>query len=414
MRNPIINKAHKIITWQDKENTGAIGWIVIHNVVNGVAGGGLFMHESACLQEVKDLAYTMSLKNSLQHSIFGGGKGGIKFDPAHPAAISVLKRFLYDNSEIIKNEWCTGGDLNTTTKDITVHLKEVADIKSPFICLANMVEKTEGIKVDIDKFNQCLYFPENDFFTVEQTITGYSLFKTIETGVKVKNTKPKLIIQGLGKVARAFCYWAQSAYDIVGICERDWYIYNPEGIDIDPLLSLDLDTYLLASPQALHFTKRKLGESSEEFLLQFLSQVQGDIFCPCATRYTITEKVLKALISNTLANSSLSSPFIISGANDVFREKNLITEAFKNNVTVLPEWLSNSGSAILFMEALKYQDPLTQWNDFIKQQVADRIVNFLTMANNLTSLHKLNIYDACCYLAYSLVEADEQKLNKVA
>ncbi len=415
MYNPVINKPQKIIIWQDKQNTGAIGWIVIHNLVNGVAGGGLFMHHSASLQDVKDLAYTMSLKNSLQSSIFGGGKGGIKFDPFHPEASSVLKRFLQDNSEIIKNEWCTGGDLNTTTKDISTHLEEVTDLKSPFICLANMLEKNEGIKIDLEKFHQRLFFPENELFTIEQVITGYSLFKILETEIKKTNPKPKIIIQGFGKVAKAFCYWIQSTYEIVGICERDWFIYNPQGIHIAPLLSLEIfDTHAFKSNRNFSFTERKPEETSEDFLLKFLNHTQGDIFCPCAVRYSITKKILNALISHTFVHSSLNSPLIISGANNVFEEKQLITKAFKNNITVFPEWLTNSGSALLFLEALKYQSPLIEWKDFIKRRISNRIISFLAAAKNLSHLHKLNIYEACCYLSQRFLDEDKQKINKVA
>ena len=132
MHGQLVNKPYNIITWQDKKYTGATGWIVIHNTVYGIAGGGLFMHKSASLQELPDLAYSMSLKNSLQCPLFGGGKGGIKFDPHHPKAKAVLKRFLHDNREIIASEWCTGGDLNTTTQEITELLAEDSYLKSPF------------------------------------------------------------------------------------------------------------------------------------------------------------------------------------------------------------------------------------------------------------------------------------------
>lgn len=415
MYNPIINKAYKTITWQDRGNTEAIGWIVIQNIVNGVAGGGLFMHESASLQEVEDLAHTMSLKNSLQSPMFGGGKGGIKFDPKHPEAPSVLKRFLYDNREIIQNEWCTGGDLNTTTKEISDHLVTSANIKSPFVCLADMLKKNKGIEIQLDKLHERLFLPENDLFTIDQMVTGYSLFKILEIETKTTKIRPKILIQGFGKVARAFCYWAQSTCDIVGICERDWYIYNSQGLYIDPLLYLKIDDiHLLNSNQNFQFVGRDLEISSEDFLMTFLKQVQGDIFCPCAVRYSITRQVLNTLIFDTLSHSSLNNPIIISGANNVFDSKELVIEAFKNNLTVFPEWLTNSGSALLFMEALKYQHPLSQWSDFIKQKISERIGHFLITAKNLSHLHKLNIYDACCYLAHLSLGEENQRLNRVA
>lgn len=114
---------YKVVTWNDKENTGATGWIVICNLANNIAGGGLFMDPSASLEETIDLAHTMKLKNALQQPVFGGGKGAIKFDPYHAEATGVLQQFLNDNIELISKEWCTGGDINTTTSKITACLK---------------------------------------------------------------------------------------------------------------------------------------------------------------------------------------------------------------------------------------------------------------------------------------------------
>jgi glutamate dehydrogenase (NAD(P)+) len=409
----LTSNPYEIITWQDRENTGAVGWIVIHNLINGVAGGGLFMHESASLQEVKDLAYTMSLKNSLQNPLFGGGKGGIRFDAKHAQAKSVLKRFLQDHIELIKSRWCTGGDINTTTQEITQCLNEVSDLESPFSCLADSLQENLAIQVDIARFHNNLYLSENRFFTVEQAITGYSIFKTIKTAITLKATKPKIVVQGFGKVGKAFCYYARQHYVIVGICESDWFIYEPDGIDIERLLSLDLSNNPLAL-QNLSLTRRCEFESAEDFLVRFLQQARADIFCPCALRYCITQKVLDILVSHTFVNLALECPFIIAGANDVFSEKELITLAFAHHITVLPEWLSNSGSAILFMEALKYQSTSHDWSTFIKQQVARRISYFITQASRIAHAHKLNIYEACCYLAQSIVQNNHHQLDKVA
>ena len=396
MQGPVFDQPYKIISWQDKINTGAIGWIVIHNIVNGVTGGGLFMDESASLQEVTDLAYTMSLKNSLQQPIMGGGKGGIRFDPCHPGAKAVLRRFLHDNLEIITTHWCTGGDLNTTTQAITELLAEVSPLKSPFSCLATMLQTSFDFNVSHEEFDRRLHAVENKFFTVEQAVTGYSIVKTIEA--TVNSHKSKIIVQGFGKVGRAFCYYAHQHYPIVGICERDWFIYDPDGLDIKELL-LTEQTAGSTDWQRFKPIYRSQWVSSEDFLLRFLAQAKADIFCPCATRYSITQKVLATLISVTFASSVANTAFIIAGANNVFSEKTLITQATMNHITVIPEWISNSGSAILFMEALKHQGCIDGWQTFIKEEIAHRIHIFINQARNIAHRQKLTVYQACIYLA---------------
>lgn len=413
MHRQTVNRPYKVISWQDPKDTGAMGWIVIHNLVNGVAGGGLCMHESVSLQEIKDLAYTMSLKNSLQAPLFGGAKGGIRFDASHPDASSVLKRFLQAHLDIIKTEWCTGGDINTTTQAITQHLTEISDIESPFICLAAMLQKQLAINFDSKKFHANLYAVENKFFTLEQAITGYSIFKTIETTLNPKTFKPKIIVQGFGKVGKGFCYYAQHHFEIVGICEKDWFIFDPLGIDIQGLLSLDSMPHPL-DLKAWNPTKRYGSETNEDFLIRFLQQVRADIFCPCAMRYCITEKVLHVLSGQTFVNTSLASPYIIAGANNIFSQEDLITQAFAHNITVLPEWLSNAGSAILFMEALKFRATGYPWRSFIKQQVEHKIINFINQSNSIAQAYHLNIYEACCYLAQSIVSNSHKRLARTA
>jgi len=48
--------------WKDSEPTGAIGWVVIHKVINGVGGGGIFMKADATEAETLAIARNMSKK----------------------------------------------------------------------------------------------------------------------------------------------------------------------------------------------------------------------------------------------------------------------------------------------------------------------------------------------------------------
>lgn len=57
------------------------GYRVQHNNTLGPYKGGLRFHQGVYLDECKALAAWMTLKCSLQHLPFGGGKGGIKFNP---------------------------------------------------------------------------------------------------------------------------------------------------------------------------------------------------------------------------------------------------------------------------------------------------------------------------------------------
>ena len=67
------------------------GYRIQHNNLLGPYKGGMRYHESVTLDDVKALAAMMTWKCALMHLPFGGGKGGIKFDP-HAVSRDELQR----------------------------------------------------------------------------------------------------------------------------------------------------------------------------------------------------------------------------------------------------------------------------------------------------------------------------------
>ena len=57
------------------------GYRVQHNNILGPYKGGMRYHHEANLDEMKALASWMTYKSALHEIPFGGGKGGVKFDP---------------------------------------------------------------------------------------------------------------------------------------------------------------------------------------------------------------------------------------------------------------------------------------------------------------------------------------------
>src|SRR6476620_8501690 len=57
------------------------GYRVQHNNILGPYKGGMRYHHEANLDEMKALAWWMTYKSALHEIPFGGGKGGVKFDP---------------------------------------------------------------------------------------------------------------------------------------------------------------------------------------------------------------------------------------------------------------------------------------------------------------------------------------------
>ncbi len=57
------------------------GYRIQHNNILGPYKGGIRYHEDVSLDELKGLAAAMTWKSALHDIPFGGGKGGIKFNP---------------------------------------------------------------------------------------------------------------------------------------------------------------------------------------------------------------------------------------------------------------------------------------------------------------------------------------------
>ena len=67
--------------WHDQAS-GARGWFVIDRLVGGMCSGGIRMRPGVTVDEVTQLARTMSHKMAILDIPYGGAKSGIDWDPA--------------------------------------------------------------------------------------------------------------------------------------------------------------------------------------------------------------------------------------------------------------------------------------------------------------------------------------------
>ena len=84
------------------------GYRVQHNNILGPFKGGIRYHEEANLDEMKALAAWMTYKCALHDIPFGGGKGGIKFNPRQHSKTElerITRRFTHDLGANIGPEW---------------------------------------------------------------------------------------------------------------------------------------------------------------------------------------------------------------------------------------------------------------------------------------------------------------------
>jgi glutamate dehydrogenase (NAD(P)+) len=344
----------KVVEWSD-DRTPAVGWIVVDRLVNGVCGGGLFMHSGATVTEVADLAATMSLKNTLVSPRFGGGKGGIRFDAKSPEAEGVLRRFMLDNRALIANQWSTGADLYTSNELIEKIAREDLGLPSAFAAIGAMIGRVRRIPSQADQIGHRMATRWDGYFSLEECATGYSVAHAVEV---VASTRPRVAIQGFGHVGSSAAYFLHTLdiADVVGICEKDGFIIRQTGLDIGRLIrrikgasngpSPDLHKVFVEDGRGEYaWHPRKPHQSDEDLFVDFVREARPTILSPCAARYAVTETVLDTILES-------GTRHIVSGANNVFASPAIADSAEREGLTILPEWVSNSGNAILFAELL--------------------------------------------------------------
>ncbi|KAG5930330.1 hypothetical protein E4U42_002071 [Claviceps africana] len=364
--------------WTDKLSP-AEGWIVIDSPVPTAAGGGLFLHQGATLREVRDVARSMSAKLAVssQPQIVGA-KGGIRFPPRDSRAASVLERFIRDNAAVLSKFWGTGGDINTDHAVIDQHARTY--------CAPGTSTALDALRIALG----CVGSSPSDVpillqerldgvgWSLEEFCVGHVMAVTLKE--LLLHTDPKLIgrvrlaIQGFGCVGATFAHAvAQLGLGrVVAISSQYGFLVDDAGIDCDAIegarrlaiknhRSLEFDPRSLEAglgPRQLRserYTTRRAESSDEEHLSAFLAASRADVFVPCAQRYVLTPDVINTLVRDTFAGTAPGARFILAGANNVFSsaygEERMLDELDSGSVRMLPEWVSNSGTANLFMRA---------------------------------------------------------------
>jgi glutamate dehydrogenase (NAD(P)+) len=111
------------------------GYRVQHNNAIGPYKGGLRFHPDVHLDDVKSLAFLMTMKTSLVRVPFGGGKGGIKVDPRKHSA-SEMERIVRRFTTAIAHQ--IGPDYDIPAPDVGSNAQHMAWIADTFTFLSEM------------------------------------------------------------------------------------------------------------------------------------------------------------------------------------------------------------------------------------------------------------------------------------
>ncbi|MEN3047040.1 MAG: Glu/Leu/Phe/Val dehydrogenase [Candidatus Hydrothermales bacterium] len=293
------------------------GYRVQHSTARGPAKGGIRYHPDVTLDEVAALAAWMSFKNALVNLPFGGGKGGVKVDPA-----------LLSQGELVRLT-------RRYTSGILPLIGPYKDVPAPDVNTNDMI-----MDVIMDTYSMFQGFTTPSIVTGKSVSLGGSVGRREATGkgvffvtkefLKLKNKdleKQRIAIQGFGNVGSiAALSFYEAGAKVCAVTDISGGIYNEKGLDIKRILKLI---------EEKKFLKEIKGEG--DFIEnRELFGLDADILIPAAIERQITEENAP----------SIKAFLIVEGANGPVtpEAENILLE---KGVYILPDILANSGGVIV-------------------------------------------------------------------
>ena len=284
---------------------------VQHNDVLGPYKGGIRLHPSVDLQEVKALALWMTLKTALVDVPFGGAKGGITVDP-RKLSKSELERLVRKYTSRLRND--IGPSIDIPAPAMGSGPREMAWIYDEY---RKYSEVARGVVTGKPL--------EIGGSAGRKEATGRGVVCTMAAAVRQLGMKDCTVaIQGFGNVGSyAALELAERGITVIAVGDARGNISNKSGLNIKELF-----TYYESNGTVVGFP-------GGEVLADVLT-VQCDILIPCALDSVITAKNAH----------QIKAKLVIEGANGpTDPEADLILQS--RGVFVVPDILANAGGVIV-------------------------------------------------------------------
>lgn len=210
-------------------------WRVEHSHHMHPTKGGLRYSDMVSEDEVMALAALMTYKNAIVNVPFGGAKGGLKINPAlydERELEHITRRYT---SELIKKNFI-GPGIDVPAPDYGSGEREMSWIVDTYqafypgdvnshACVTGKPLSQHGIAGRREATGRGVYFAARECVNVPEDMKKLQL----SAGIEGK----RVIVQGMGNVGFNAAKFIQEAGGIiVGLCEYEGAIYDPDGLDL--------------------------------------------------------------------------------------------------------------------------------------------------------------------------------------
>jgi len=294
---------------------------VHHDNTRGPTKGGIRFHPDVSLDEVKTLAFWMTLKCAVVGIPFGGGKGGVIVDPKKLSRME-LERLSRGYIEAMQD--FIGPEVDIPAPDVYTNAMIMGWMMDEY-CKITRKSQPDVIT------GKPIALGGSQGRDDATSRGGYYCIKELE---KKHNWDPKKIrvaVQGFGNAGQHIADLLQKdGYNIVAISDSKGGIYRPEGFDVESIIYMKNSSKKLQAVYCEGSVCQMV--ESQQITNDELLELDVDILVPAALENQITvdnADRIKAKYILELANG----PTAIS-ADPILN---------KNGVTVIPDILANAG-----------------------------------------------------------------------
>jgi glutamate dehydrogenase (NAD(P)+) len=331
---------------------------VQHNNSRGPFKGGIRYHPEVNLDEVKALAFWMSLKTAVADIPFGGGKGGVTVNP---------KELSVEELEELSRAWIQA---------FYKHIGPTKDIPAPDVYTTPQV-----MAWMMDEYEKLIGEKAPGVITGKPIEMGGSLVRDIATALggvyvleeamrKAGLSEKNVAIQGFGNAGmNAAKLLVGAGFKVVAVSDSKGGIYNASGLDVEELVRVKNETKSVVN-----------YENAEKISNQELLELEVAVLVPSALANVITKDNavnVKAKVILELANGPTTAE-----ADQILHSK---------NVLVLPDILANAGGVTVSYFEWVQNNYGYYWDaDTIKSRLKEKMV---TAFNRVWEKYSQNDYD---------------------
>jgi len=272
-------------------------WRVEHSHHMSPTKGGIRYSEMVNEDEVMALAALMTYKCAIVNVPFGGAKGGIKINTKQYSVAELETITRRYTTELIKKNFI-GPGIDVPAPDYGSGEREMSWIADTYMtmnpgqldalgCVTGKPIALHGIRGRKEATGRGVAYAVRECVEVAEDMA--------KIGFKAGLGDKRVIVQGLGNVGyHSAKFLAEFGATIVGLCEYEGAIYNPNGLNVDEVFAHRKNTgSILGFPGATDF------KNSMEGLEQ-----DCDIIVPAALENQFTELNIRNIKAKIIAEGA--------------------------------------------------------------------------------------------------------------